>query len=130
MTKTINPVDKTANVPVNIMHGWTLVLITDDVERQAAALRLIETFLSTANNATWNKINKSIPTRDTAFQELAGDDLYWVFLTDQLNSARPEPGFSDYDRVGRIIQQAVEQVIRNEATPEEAAATAIDALAQ
>ncbi len=118
------------NIPVSIMHGWVLVLITDDVGRQDAALRLIESFLSTANNATWNKINKSIPTRDTAYQELAGNDPYWTFLTDQLNTARPEPRFSDYDRVGRIIQQAVEQVIRGEATPEEATATAIDALAQ
>lgn len=124
------PVQDEANVPVNIMHGWVLVLITDDVGRQDAALRLIESFLSTANNATWNRINKSIPTRDTAYQQLATDDPYWTFLIDQLNIARPEPRFPEYDRIGRIIQQTVEQVIREEATPEEAAATAIDALAQ
>ncbi len=124
------PVQAKDNIPVNVMHGWVLVLITDDVTRQDAALRLIESFLSTANNTTWNDINKSIPTRDTAYQAIAGDDPYWVFLTEQLNTARPEPGFADYDRVGRIIQQAVEQVLRGEATPEEATATAIDALAQ
>lgn len=121
-----NPTD----VPISVMHGWLLALVTADINRQNAALSLIETFLSTTNNATWNKLNKSIPTRDTAYQQLAGDDPYWAFLTEQLNTARPEPRFVGYDRIGRIIQQAVEQVIRGEATAEEATATAIDALAQ
>jgi maltose-binding protein MalE len=100
------------------------------VGRQDAALRLIETFLSTTNNADWNRLNKSIPVRDTAYQQLAGDDPYWIFLTNQLNTARPEPRFTQYDRIGRIMQQAVEQVIRGEATADEATDTAIDALAQ
>jgi multiple sugar transport system substrate-binding protein len=123
------PVQNEDDTPVLITHSWTLVLVTDDVQRQVAALKLIESFMSTRNNADWNNLNKSIPTRDTAFQELAGDDAYWAFLAEQLNTARPQPGFTGYDRIGRIIQQAVEQVIRGEATPEEAAATAVDALA-
>jgi len=124
------PVQDPSKTPVAIMHGWVLVLVTDDINRQDAALRLIESFLSTTQNATWNRINKSIPSRGTAYQQLAQEDPYWEFLIEQLNTARPEPRFSDYDRIGRIIQQAVEQVIRGEATPEEATNTAIDALAQ
>jgi ABC-type glycerol-3-phosphate transport system substrate-binding protein len=122
------PIQDEQDTPVAITHGWALVLITDDIERQRAALQLIEWFLSTSNNATWNNLNKSIPSRDTAFQQLAGDDPYWTFLTEQLNTAQPQPGFSGYDQIGRIFQQAVEQVIRSEATPDEAAATALDAL--
>lgn len=118
------------DTPVSVMHGWLLVLVTADVNRQDAALRLIESFLSTSNNANWNRANKSIPIRDTSYQQLAADDPYWLFLTDQLNAARPAPRFIGYDRIGRIIQQAVEQVIRGEATSEGATATAIDALAQ
>ena len=113
---------------VEITHSWVLVLVTDDPARQKAALSLIEWFLSTNNNATWNNINKSIPTRDTAFQQLSNGDPYWTFLSEQLNTTRPQPGFSGYDQIGRIIQQAVQQVISGEATPEEATATAIDAL--
>jgi ABC-type glycerol-3-phosphate transport system substrate-binding protein len=124
------PVKEEEDTPVLITHGWTLVLVTDDMQRQVAALKLIESFMSTGNNADWNSINQSIPTRDTAFQQLAGDDAYWTFLAEQLNTARPQPGFTGYDRIGRIMQQAVEQVIKGEATPEEAAATAVDALAQ
>jgi ABC-type glycerol-3-phosphate transport system substrate-binding protein len=124
------PVHDRTNTPVPVMHGWVLALTTSDVGRQDAALRLIETFLSTANNAEWNRINRSIPVRDTAYQQLAGDDPYWLFLTNQLNTARPEPQFPQYDQIGRIMQQAVEQVIRGEATADEATQTAIDALAQ
>lgn len=118
-----------SNLPVAVTHGWTLVLVTADPGRQKAALTLLEWFLSTSNNVAWNNINKSIPTRDSAYQQLAGDDPYWVFLTEQLNNAQPQPGFAGYDQLGRIIQQAVQQVISGEATPEEATATAIDALA-
>ena len=35
-----------------------------------------------------------------------------------------------YDRVGRIFQQAVQQVIQGEATADEATATALDAITQ
>jgi len=124
------PVQNKDNTPVAITHGWTLALVTNDPNRQKAALNLIEWFLSTNNNATWNDINKSIPTRDSAFQQLAGDDPYWVFLTEQLNTARPHPNFPGYDQIGRILQQAVQQVISGDATPEEATATAIDAFTQ
>ncbi len=122
------PVQSNKDTPVAITHSWALVLITNDINRQRAALRLMEWFLSTSNNATWNSLNKSIPSRGAAFQQLAGDDPYWAFLTEQLNTAQPQPGFGGYDQLGRIIQQAVEQVIRDEATPKEATATAVDAL--
>jgi ABC-type glycerol-3-phosphate transport system substrate-binding protein len=122
------PVQSDKDTPVAVTHGWALVLITNDINRQRAALRLMEWFLSTSNNARWNSLNKSIPSRGAAFQQLAGDDPYWAFLTEQLNTAQPQPGFSGYDQLGRIIQQAIEQVIRGEATPKEATVTAVDAL--
>lgn len=124
------PVQTENNTPVAVTHGWAMALVTNDPNRQKAALSLIEWFLATNNNATWNDINKSIPTRDSAFQQLAGDDPYWVFLTEQLNNARPHPDFPGYDQIGRILQQAVQQVISGDATPEEATATAIDAFTQ
>ncbi len=124
------PVPREKDTPVAVTRGWVFVLVTSDPNRQSAALSLIEWFLSTSNNATWNSINKSIPTRDTAYQQLAGDDPYWVFLTEQLNTTQPQPAFSGYDQLGRIIQQAVEQVVSGEVTPEEATATAMDAFTQ
>ncbi len=124
------PVQRESDIPVAIVRGWALVLITSDPARQSAALSLIEWFLSTTNNAAWNTLSKSIPGRDTAYQQLAGEDPYWDFLTEQLNAAQPPPAFSGYDRLGRIVQQAVVEVISGESTPEEATAAAVDALAQ
>ncbi len=124
----IVPMKESLSVP--IMRGWALTLVTTDMHRQKAALNLLEWFLSTSNNVTWNSLNKSIPPRDAAFQRLAGSDPYWQFLAEQLNTARPLPSFNGYDQVGQIIQQAVEQVIRGEASPDQATATAIDALAK
>ena len=124
------PIPDITVTPASIMHGWVFVLTTDDLNRQVAALRLIESFLSTSNNVAWNNINRTIPTRDSAYQQIAGDDPYWIFLTEQLNAAQPEPRFVGYDRIGRIIQQSIEQVIRGEATADEATATAIDSFTQ
>lgn len=124
------PVPTAANTQVSVMHARVMALVTDDPVRQDAALKLIAAMLSTQNNAAWNEINKSIPVRDTSFQQLAGSDPYWQFLTSLLNTARPEPRLSGYDRIGRILQQALEQVIRGEASAEEATSTAVDALAQ
>ena len=124
------PVISPDDIPVSITHGWVLVLVTKDPARQKAALNLMEWFLSTNNSVAWNQISQSIPSRDSAYQQLAGDDPYWEFLTELLNTARPQPSFAGYDQIGRILQQAVQQVISGEATPEEATATAIDALTQ
>jgi ABC-type glycerol-3-phosphate transport system substrate-binding protein len=124
------PLYKSVDKSVGVMHAWVMALTTTDPTRQENAVKLIETFLSTTNNANWNEINKSIPVRDTSYQLLAGDDEYWVFLTDMLNSARPEPRFAGYDQVGRILQQSIEQVIRGEATAAEAATAAVDVLTQ
>jgi ABC-type glycerol-3-phosphate transport system substrate-binding protein len=126
------PVAREDDTSVGIMHAWVLVLVTpdDDVVRQDAALRLLESFLAVSTNADWNEINNSIPVRGESYQRLAGDDPYWEFLTIQLNTAQPEPRFEGYDRVGRIFQQAIEQVIRGEETADEATQTALDELAR
>ena len=126
------PVQDIQNTPVLITHGWVLVLIADaeNLQQQSAALQLMEWFMSTSNNAVWNEANGSIPTRDSSYQQVAQGDPYWEFLAGQLNVAQPEPGFAGYDRLGRIFQQAVAQVISGQATAEEATATAIDALTQ
>jgi multiple sugar transport system substrate-binding protein len=124
------PVLNETRKPAAITRGWVLVLVTNDPGRQNAALNLIEWFLSVNNNAAWNQINLSIPSRGSSFQQLAGNDPYWVFLSEQLNTARPQPGFSGYDRLGRIIQQAVQEVVSGESSPEDAVAAAQDALRQ
>jgi multiple sugar transport system substrate-binding protein len=124
------PIQSKKNLPVTVTYGRVFVLVTTNPQRQKAAVDLIEWFSSTANNANWNNVNQSIPTRDSAYQRLAEDSPYWEFLTELLNTAIPYPRFPGYDQVGRILQQAVQQVISGEATPKEATENAVDALAK
>jgi maltose-binding protein MalE len=45
-----------------------------------------------------------------------------------LEVAVPPPSFPEYDQLGRVLQQAVIEVLSEEATPEEAADAALDAI--
>jgi len=113
---------------IPITHGWVIILVTDDPDRQAGAVKLMEWFLSTNNNANWSSLSHSIPTRDSAYQQLAGQSSYWQFLADLLNTAEPYPSFNGYNDIGRIMHQAVQQVMNGTASPSEATSTALDTL--
>ena len=123
------PTQTSNDIPIAITRGWVVVLVTEDVNRQKIALNLLEWFLATNNNTNWNKTNYSIPTTTSAYQQISVDNpAYWQFLNEQLNTAIPQPSFSGYDQIGRILQQAVQEVLSGESTPEKAAAAAVDAL--
>jgi multiple sugar transport system substrate-binding protein len=113
-----------------IGHGRAFALVTKDPSRQNYALKLIETFMEPEINAAWATRSAVIPTRRTAFDLVANDDPYWVFLDNYLQTTISPPSFADYDRLSRILQQAVFQVLNGEATPDEAVETAVNALNQ
>jgi ABC-type glycerol-3-phosphate transport system substrate-binding protein len=114
--------------PLTIARGRVLAIVTRDPNQQAMALRLIEWLMTPDSNATWNQTTNHIPTRYAAFDQIGEDDLYWNFLRHQLEVAVPPPAFSGYDQIGRVLQQAVIEVLSGEATPEEATAAAIEAV--
>jgi len=114
--------------PLTIARGRALAIVTRDPARQAMALRFIEWLMAPDNNATWNQTTAHIPTRYTALSLLGDRDPYWPFLQHQLEIAVPPPAFPGYDQIGRVLQQAVVEVLNGEATPEEAAAAAVDAI--
>jgi ABC-type glycerol-3-phosphate transport system substrate-binding protein len=115
-------------VPLSIGRGRVLAIVARDPARQAMAMRLIEWMMTPDSNATWNQATAHLPTRYAAFKLLANGDPYWPFLQHQLEIAVPPPAFSGYDQVGRVLQQAVVEVLTGEATPEEAAAAAVAAV--
>jgi ABC-type glycerol-3-phosphate transport system substrate-binding protein len=115
-------------IPLAIGRGRVLAIVARDPARQAMAMRLIEWLMSPDSNATWNQATAHLPTRYAAFNLLANDDPYWLFLRHQLEIAVPPPAFPGYDQVGRVLQQAVVEVMTGEATPEVAAAAAVAAI--
>jgi len=114
--------------PLTIGHGRVLAIVTHDPDRQATAARLIEWLLKPDNNVAWSRATLYLPTRYAAFNLIGDEDLYWSFLQHQLEVAVPSPSFPEYDQIGRVLQQAVIEVLSEEATPEEAAAAALDAI--
>ena len=115
-------------IPLTIGRGRVLAIVARDAGRQAAAMRLIEWLMMPEGNATWSQATAHLPTRYAAFDLLANDDPYWLFLQHQLEIAVPPPAFPGYDQVGRVLQQAVVEVMTGEATPEAAAAAAVAAV--
>ncbi len=114
--------------PLTIGHGRGLAIVTHDPDRQATAARLIEWLMEPNNNVAWSRATMYLPTRYAAFNLIGDEDLYWSFLQHQLEIAVPSPSFPEYDQIGRVLQQAVIEVLGEEATPEEAAAAAVDAI--
>lgn len=113
--------------PLTLVRGRVLAITARDPSQQVIAARMIEWLLQPDNAIVWNQTTFSIPTRYATFQRW-GDDPYLDFLRQQLEVALPVPSFPQYDQVGRVLQQAILEVLNGDATPEEAAATAISAI--
>ncbi len=114
--------------PLTISRGRALAVAARDPDRRAMALRLIEWLMAPENNAAWNQATAHLPTRYATFNLIGDGDPYWPFLQNQLEVAVPPPAFPEYDQIGRVLQQAVIEVLSEEATPEEAAAAAVDTI--
>jgi multiple sugar transport system substrate-binding protein len=114
--------------PLTIGRGRALAIVTREPDRQALALHLIEWLMAPDNIVAWSQATSFLPTRYTAFDMIGDGDPYWSFLKQQLEIAAPSPVFPEYDQIGRVLQQAVIEVLNEEATPEEAAAAAVDAI--
>jgi ABC-type glycerol-3-phosphate transport system substrate-binding protein len=122
------PVPTHDGTPLTIGRGRALAIVTRAPERQAMALHLIEWLMAPDNNVAWSQATAYLPTRYTAFNLIGDNDPYWSFLQNQLEVAVPSPAFPEYDQIGRVLQQAVIEVLSEEATPDEAAAAAVDAI--
>ncbi len=114
--------------PLTVARGRILAVVASDPNRQAAAARLIEWLVAADNNAAWSRATNYLPTRYAAFNLMGDSDPYWPFLRRQLEVAVPPPAFPEYDKIGRVLQQAVIEVVSDEATPEEATTAALDAI--
>ncbi len=105
---------------VTLSKGWALAIVTEDSSRQAAA-QLIEWLLEPENSANWNLAAGHLPTRQAAFDHLGTEDQYFPFARQQLASVYPRPIGSAYDKIGRALQRAVQDVLQGEVSPQEAA---------
>jgi multiple sugar transport system substrate-binding protein len=113
-----------------LSKGWALAIVTEDSSRQAAAAQLIEWLLTPENNANWNLAAGHLPTRQAAFDHLGTEDQYFPFVRQQLANVYPRPMAAAYDKIGRALQRAVQDVLQDKVSPQEAAEAVIAVVEQ
>lgn len=118
---TFTPIPTEDGSVVSVAHSWVFILVTNDPARQQMAARLLEWLLEPERNATWNLAAGTMPPSRNAMSILTkSGDNYFVFMEGQLAGARPYPDNPKYPEISHALQKAVEEVLTNTATPEEA----------
>lgn len=117
-----------AGVPIS--RGWVLALVATDPARQSMAVEFMTQLMSPETNASWNEAANYLPTRQAALADRdeapVAEDSAIRFARQQLQIAQPRPRFPKYTQVAAALQKAVQDVVTGAATPEEAAAQAVD----
>jgi multiple sugar transport system substrate-binding protein len=103
-----------------------LALVATDPTRQSLAVEFMTQLMSPQTNADWNRAAGYLPTSQAALALWGEEDSYARFANQQLQTAQPRPRLVNYTQVAAALQEAVEAVITGAATPEEAAAQAIE----
>lgn len=109
-----------------ISRGWSLALASSDPTRQSLALEFMTQLMSPDVVGAWNLAAGYLPTRQAALGTWDEEDSYTRFASQLLQTARPRPRTANYTQVAAALQTALEDVISGAATPEEAAAQAVE----
>ena len=109
-----------------ISRGWAQALVSTDAARQSLALEFMTQLMSPEALGDWNLAAGYLPTRKAALDRWDEEDSYTRFASQLLETAQPRPRISNYTQVAAALQKAIEEVITGAATPEEAAAQAIE----
>lgn len=115
------PIPTRTGVTTTLADMWAYVMVTSDPQRQAAAWTLIRWLMDPQRLGMWALAAHRLPTRLSALPDTS-EDAYLQFVTELLLQAQVRPRGPFYDRVGRLLQTAVEDVVNGSATAEEAAA--------
>jgi multiple sugar transport system substrate-binding protein len=122
------PIPTRAGETVTISQGWALAMVTQNPDRQILAASLLEWLLSPVNNAVWNQAAGHLPTRRSAFEHLDQANGYVLFSYQLLESAYPYPTAPGYEQMSRALQQAVQDVLSGQVTPDSAAVAVMAAV--
>jgi ABC-type glycerol-3-phosphate transport system substrate-binding protein len=115
-------------VTATMSRGWAFVILAQSPERREAAADLIEWLMLPENLSQWSEASNHLPTRRSALPLVGWPREYEDFLDDQLGSAFYRPSGTQFQRVARALQTAVEAVLTEELTPREATAQVMDSL--
>lgn len=122
------PIPTREGQAVSIARGWVLAMVTDVPARQDVAMLLMEWLTAPDHNAAWTEAAGYLPTTPGALLLWDVSEEERTVLQELLEGAVPAPRPAIIEAVGPPMQQALESVLRGGATPEEAAAEAVERL--
>lgn len=131
----LEPVSVAASIPtrdgqvVMLSQGHAWAMTSRDPERWPTVIKLLEWFMYPVNLAQWNQAAGSLPTRYSAFEQMTRD-TYAKFMYSQLENARPYPFSETHQRIYYAMQAAVDDVLRENISPSEAAMGILRAVGQ
>ncbi len=111
-----------------IKHGWAVSLVAQDEARQRLAILLLDWLISPDQNGHWTQTSGYLPATKSALRMWDAPNADRAALRRILNATAPPPSQETMATTGRVMQEAVIAVLRKRATPEEAAAAAVEGL--
>ncbi|MGD2143476.1 MAG: extracellular solute-binding protein [Anaerolineae bacterium] len=122
------PIPTRTGQPVSMARGWALAIVTEDPDRQDSAMLLVEWLISPDHNALWSQAAGYLPGTRSALRLWSVSAQERAVLRNLLEAAMPPPRPPVLSKVGSPLQQALESVLNGQATPEEAAQSAVESL--
>ena len=110
--------------PFALVDGWMWVVVTNDPERQSAAMLLLNYLMNPVNQGAYTQAAGWLPTQRTALNVWGDTDNYVSFANTLLNNAEPVPDQGLLDVVGSALQMGFENVLLNGMLPVQAATSA------
>ena len=122
------PIPTQTGKPMSIARGWALGIVTEVPERQDLAKQLIDWLTAPDHSALWTQTAGYLPASRDALRLWIATEAERRVLTDLLETAVPAPRPSVKEATGIAMQQALESLFTRQATPDEAAASAVQRL--
>ena len=111
-------------------NGWALALVTGDTGRQAQAMTLFNWLVAPERNAQWTRAAGYLPSTPGALRLWDVSEGDRNALQGLGEAAVPAPPREVMAIVEPLMQRATEAVLTGAASPEEAAAAALDTLSK
>jgi len=116
--------------PFSITRGWVVAMVADDPARQALAMLLLDWLIAPDHNAQWTQAAGYLPGTRSALRMWDISNADRAMLRGVMEAAVPAPRPEVMATAGRVMQEALEVVLRGRGTPEEAAVAAAESLGQ
>jgi ABC-type glycerol-3-phosphate transport system substrate-binding protein len=108
--------------------GWIIALTADDPARQELAMQLLNWLTDPERSAQWTRAAGYLPGTRSALRLWNIPDGERAALRSMMEAAVLPPSSKVMTAIGPVMQEAIEAVLKGQATPRDAAMTAAQKL--